>query len=366
MSADRPVENLEIGVRPGRVLAVKVHKSGSDEPVAQARVRVHEKRDDNAGMFPQPAADEDDDEGDGGAPVAMPPMRARAARAVSVSSGGGRSSGFTMRPGNGGGGDEDNKPPAYDKTLETDSQGIAKFVGLPDTTVEVTAKKLDLAPSEPIEIEVFPPTAGAPAPEVSLGLSEGGGLEGRVLRGGETPAIGASVELTGPDPNNAKKTATVDGQGRYRYEHLRPGVYHAEVKTSSDPFGGMRIVMTNGDQPAGVAAHVQDAKITTLDLEAPILATVTGTVTQAGIPIVGARVSLTSLRDGGFDMPMGGFDFGGSKSATTNSKANTRSRTSSSGKLGFARSATGRRSPLRSRPRSPPPKSAWIFSSRAA
>lgn len=323
--ADRPVESLEIPVAPGRALTVRVTKGGMDEPVAHARVRVKEKREDAMPNFFGGGDEEEED-----APVAgFAPARAtRAAVGRSVSVAGAFRGGPSgpLRIGGPGADAAEGRPAPYNSVIETDAAGVARFVGLPEAEFEVSARKQDFASTEPIEVQVAAPAPGEAEPRADLRISEGGTLEGRVLRGGTVEAVGSTVELAGPEPSNARKTAFVDGHGRYRFEHLRAGVYHAVVGKPQSGFGPPQMMMIdNGGEPQGIATRVEDGKVVSLDLEAPILATVTGLVTQAGAPVAGVRVSFAPVREGDFDFGGGPMmDFGGTKSGVTNAEGRYR------------------------------------------
>ncbi len=300
VSAERPVTDVRIPVSPGATLAVRVVRAGSGEPVANARVTLREAR----ALTPEEemieamhAAEQDaDDAGhDGHAPAGFRgAVRSRsggAERDVRVASSAGPSRiGVAV-----GGSGPDGGPAPVRRTAETDAAGRARFTGLPAADYRVSASKKGLAPSAPESAAVDP--SGPPAPELELAVSEGGVLEGRVTRGGAETVSGATVELVGPEPEQQRKRQVTDVEGTYRFESLRPGTYHATLaKNEARDFG---FVSIDTDRPVeGIAVAISDGKTEMLDLQAAQTGTLRGTVTQAGLPVAGVRVSLMERGDG--------------------------------------------------------------------
>ncbi|MFN0205751.1 MAG: carboxypeptidase regulatory-like domain-containing protein [Planctomycetota bacterium] len=337
VAPERAVENLQIAVTTGQTVLVKVTKAGTDEPIEDANVRLAEKRK-NDTDFPIPGFGGDEDDEEESPIVAIPPSGGRARRSVSVSATAttaaapaGRFSGGRARPpisrmmGEAG---DDNQPEAVRRTVKTDANGIAKFTGLPNATFDISARKTDLAPSMPVELSLESAAAAAPV-EQKLTLSEGGSLIGRAARPNGEAAVGQTVELTGPHPLNKLKKANVDDKGNYLFEHLRPGEYRIKLKKRESNDGNMRFIMrTETDDPSalGVPVLIKELKETIFHLEAPMLATVQGVVTQAGEPVAGVKVSIKPVEGGMPEMPDfggGGFgDFGGSGAMSATTDAN--------------------------------------------
>lgn len=311
----RVVENLEIAVHPGQALDVLVVRAGTDEPVEGARVRVKEVRDDESDLAMSIGAPDDDGFDEEVMPSGGP---VRTSRRVTVSfatapagTTGGRAGRAPLPPRALGGGGQ---PTPFQRTLQTGSDGRVRFTGLPEGRFEVRARRLDLAPSETETVTLGPAVKGEAAPLHVLEMSAGGHLEGRVLRGGTTPAAGATVELTGPEPYATRRSMTADGNGVYRFEHLTPGKYHAHVETRRS-----EVLRFDEAPSSGVAVAIVEGKTATLDLTAPVAVSVVGMVTQAGAPAAGVRVSAHPVRDAalGLEIPDVDFDFGGTQSATT-------------------------------------------------
>jgi len=289
----RTVDNLEIAVSPGRTLEVKVTKAGSEDPIEGARVRVKEVReaDNEFGMVMSGSEDDEFDDGAGGRfgggefGVAVRARTVSASPAVGSSGSSRPGPSRRERPFQPMGGD--GKPAPYIKTLETNSKGVARFTGLPDARFDLRARKLDMAPSETKNFSFEQATTLTGPASENLEMSDGGGIEGFVTRGGDAPASGVTVELVGPEPGTARRTAMTDVKGAYKFEHLTPGAYHAQVEKRQS--GPMMIENVNGGAPAGTPVAVVEAKVAKLDLTAPILVTVLGSVTQAGAPVAGVR-----------------------------------------------------------------------------
>ncbi|MBL8693698.1 MAG: carboxypeptidase regulatory-like domain-containing protein [Planctomycetes bacterium] len=330
VAPDRPVTELMLAVSPGATLAVRVTEAGNTKPVEGATVRLREKPkpgEETAPRFFMPGMGDDDEEE--GSAMGLPPMVAGGggarrevrmtarASAAPVAAGGpaggptGPRGGRAMRFG-GPDGKMDFGGASGPKSAKTDAQGFAQFHGLSTGEYTLDVRKDGLAPSERVPVSIDP--AAPPPAEVPIALLTGGALEGLVLRGGRVPASGAVVVLTGPEPSTARKRATADAEGKFSFEHLRPGRYAAKV---DKPQGGDSFVFVQGQQEKpGVSVVISDGKIEVLTLEAPVLCTLAGTVLQAGAPVAGATVRLAEKSgDGGpSGMPM---EFGGGKSATT-------------------------------------------------
>lgn len=333
VAADRPVENLQINVTPGAVVVVHVTKAGSAEPIVGAKVKLYEKREGEDEMFKMMGDMGEDDEDGGGTVVTAPRPSGggavRAARAVSVARTVTTSGGGAVKAGGrpprmprfrGPGAQSEEKPDPVNQTIKTDEQGVAKFTGLPLAAFEVSAKADDYAPSAVEKLNLQDPKTPA---EHKINLSQGGTLRGSVARADGSSAIGARVAVSGPEGTNKTRRANVDENGQYNFEHLPPGKYYVELIKKNQGFdGGIQFNNENDTHPNALAAAVDDGKTTTLDLTAPTLSVVSGTVTQAGAPVAGVKVTLAQDNEDipDADMVFPGMDGGHTATSDANGK----------------------------------------------
>lgn len=340
VTTERPVENLQIMVVPGAVLVVNVTKAGTGEPVKDAKVRLKENRpmSEEMKMFGDMEDEDIEAAGNGNVVTRSSPLpgggvtrsrtAVRAARTVSVDStsvaprgavGGSSPRGVRMPRFRGNDPEQASKPDPYNEVVKTDELGNAKFTGLPFAKFDLSAKADDLAPApvKPVDLQN---STGTLAFEEKIAMSEGGALGGVVMRPDGEPAMGANVQIVGPEPQTKSRRASVDSQGNYSFEHLPAGAYHVKLLKKSRSDGeGATFSVTGADAVVeGEPVAIVDGKTAKLDLAAPALSVVTGMVTLAGAPLAGAKVSLTSAGEmdfGDFEGPFGGG--GGRLSATT-------------------------------------------------
>jgi protocatechuate 3,4-dioxygenase beta subunit len=121
-----------------------------------------------------------------------------------------------------------------------------------------------------------------PDADVTLTLAPLGTVEGSVVANGQ-PVGDYSLRLSGP---SQRSTRVREADGKFSVDRLDPGEYQVEVSTP-DGTGGATVVVR-----AGETAHA--------DIRLDRMATVTGTVVdKSGQPIMGARVVIGEIEEGG-------------------------------------------------------------------
>ncbi len=163
----------------------------------------------------------------------------------------------------------------------SDADGHFEVEGLPLETVDLHVVHSDYADTR---LRVSP-TAGDGAKEHDVRLSKGASLVGHVLRADGEGVAGEQVNLS-QGFFDARSTFT--GQdGGYRFDAVAPGTYNV----STGPFEqGARGLMKRG-------IKIGEAGVVTADFENPSAGgQVTGLVTEGGVPVPRAQVTLTDAR----------------------------------------------------------------------
>jgi RNA polymerase sigma-70 factor (ECF subfamily) len=152
---------------------------------------------------------------------------------------------------------------AYERTSasETTCAGDGSFTltcpGSGPVYLRASARGLvdaDAGPFEPLA-----------APEVTLELTEGGALEGRVLNADGTPAAGAVVGIHHGD--GRPRTRRVGPDGLYRFDALVPGEWSVELVTAEiDPSSS---TSSRSSRPAAFDPNctIRAGRVTRFDLE---------------------------------------------------------------------------------------------------
>jgi len=163
----------------------------------------------------------------------------------------------------------------------SDADGQFEVKGLPLETVDLHVEHSDYADAR---LRVTP-TSSDEAKEQDVRLKAGASLVGHVRDADGAGVAGEQINLA-QGFFDARSTFT-DGDGGYRFDALAPASYNV----STGPFEqGARGLMKRD-------VEVGDDGVVTIDFEIPAAGgRVTGTVTQGGVPVPRAKVTLTDAR----------------------------------------------------------------------
>jgi protocatechuate 3,4-dioxygenase beta subunit len=177
----------------------------------------------------------------------------------------------------------------------SDAEGRFALPDVPAASTVIHASAEGWARSEPLPIQPVP--AGA-IEGLVLRLSLGGALTGEVYGPGGAPLASVRVRYTVMGSGDGG-VETTDAHGRFRAEHLTPGLYQVMVEPDPQSFiaalekGGEEpdmgkifeeLKMTSADVRAGETAHV------VLGAEPQNPVQVYGRLTEAGEPVAGRMV----------------------------------------------------------------------------
>ena len=219
------------------------------------------------------------------------------------------------------------------KTARTDEEGIARLTSMPGEEVQIVVRAKGYAPytSEPITL----PLDKDLEYDVRVGL--GGTVLVRVVDPDGNPMAGEKVSREGPGSSDmgivfGSSPKVTDANGELLFENLEPGMHtfqqgegdNGTVSFSSGgaSFNMVRRVNRSGGapepDPETVEVEVLPGGSETVTLVAKRKSGLVGRVTEAGMSLAGATVSLVEA--GGAAMAMPGLDMlgGGGPESRTN------------------------------------------------
>jgi len=213
------------------------------------------------------------------------------------------------------------------RVARTDSEGLARLSSFEGKRCTVLASHARFAPGTSEEF------VGAPeASPLTLRLRQGGGALVKLIDAAGAPVAGARIERRAAGDAKAfpsfgaagSSTEVTDAAGVARFERLAPGVH--EFRPAAAPGGmlmGGDIAVFAGvsemDESVWDSVEVREAEFAELTLRAPLKVLVSGVVSEAGEPLLGASVSLDRRpADGALRMPR--LPFGGGPRAKTDSR----------------------------------------------
>jgi len=218
------------------------------------------------------------------------------------------------------------------KSARTNKQGVATLTSLPGKEVQVVVRGKGFAPykSEPMVL----PLGKDLEYDVRLGL--GGAVLVLVVDPDGNPLAGEKVTHESPDDDGmgvmfGGSPKVTDADGELMFENLEPGLHkfhqgesdNGSVSLSSGggQFNMIRRVQSGGperEEPGRIEVEVVPGGYEMVTLVAKRRSGVTGRVTEAGMSLAGATVSL--IEAGATPGPMAGLDFmgGGGPESRTN------------------------------------------------
>ncbi|MBL8804600.1 MAG: carboxypeptidase regulatory-like domain-containing protein [Planctomycetes bacterium] len=213
------------------------------------------------------------------------------------------------------------------RVARTDAEGLARLSSFEGKRCSVLASHARFAPSTSAEF------VGTPdASPLTLRLRKGGGALVKLIDAAGAPVAGARIErraagdaeALGPFGPAGSSSEVTDAAGVARFERLAPGVHEFRPAPSGGGvmMGGDIAVfagMSESEESAWGSVEVREAEFSELTLRAPLKVLVSGVVSEAGEPLVGASVSLDRRpADGAPRMPR--LPFGGGPRAKTDSR----------------------------------------------
>lgn len=195
-------------------------------------------------------------------------------------------------------------------SAQTDKEGKATVRGLPAGAVVVSAAHAKYAAAKPVALTL--PETGTT--EASFAVTKGGIATIAVVDADRVPLKEAQVSLTGPlgDAGLAKThTVRSDEKGVAQATALTPGRYSAHLVAASEPmqFGSARVVLGDSEtiEESRVEFTIKEDETTSVSLVQPLMATLTGVVSDAKGVVKGAEVELTKANEntGSGSMPFG-------------------------------------------------------------
>lgn len=171
--------------------------------------------------------------------------------------------------------------PSREQYARTDAEGRFEVPGLPDRAIDLHVVHSDYADTK---ISVSPADGGS-AKEISVKLSAGASVEGRVTDSEGNGVAGEQVNLA-MGWFDARSVYTND-DGSYRFDAVKPGEY----SVTTGPYEQNARGLTKRGVNVGSEGVVR------VDFENPAAGgSVTGTVMMAGKAVAGAKVVVTDAR----------------------------------------------------------------------
>jgi protocatechuate 3,4-dioxygenase beta subunit len=213
------------------------------------------------------------------------------------------------------------------RVARTDAEGLARLSSFEGKRCTVLASHARFAPSTSAEFVGTPDASPLP-----LRLRKGGGALVKLIDAAGAPVAGARIERRaagdaealgsfGPAGSSSEVT---DAAGVARFERLAPGVHEFRPAPSAGGvmMGGDIAIfagMSDSEESAWDSVEVRESEFAELTLRAPLKVLVSGVVSEAGEPLVGASVSLDRRpAEGAPRMPR--LPFGGGPRAKTDSR----------------------------------------------
>ncbi|MDE2689936.1 MAG: carboxypeptidase regulatory-like domain-containing protein [Acidobacteriota bacterium] len=148
-----------------------------------------------------------------------------------------------------------------ERTATTDADGNFRLAGLPHEQVDLTVEAEGYALST---LQGARPATGEP---ILIQLARGASLSGRVLTAAGTAAVGARVNLEPDDSTRMRvrdwylrdtRTRT-DGDGRFSFGHVIPGLWFVEASAGSEAARSDRLEFVSGsERTVELRLHAQD------------------------------------------------------------------------------------------------------------
>ncbi len=171
--------------------------------------------------------------------------------------------------------------PSREQYARTDGEGRFEVPGLPDRTIDLHVVHSEFADTK---ISVSPASDGA-AREISVRLSAGASVEGRVTDSEGRGIAGEQVNLA-MGWFDARSVYT-DGDGAYRFDAVKPGEY----TVTTGPYEQNARGLSKRGVQVGTDGVVR------VDFQNPAAnGSLSGTVMVAGKPAAGAQVTVTDAR----------------------------------------------------------------------
>ena len=201
----------------------------------------------------------------------------------------------------------------------TDEEGKCTLDVEPGTSVHIDVIHAGFAEtrSDPVRIG-----DGAPVTESTVKLLPGGSVTVLVNDASGNPLPGARIERRDEDGRPSPSKATTGKDGTALLTGLAPGVHGLRL-AKKKPRGGVIVLSGMGGPDTGspwTEVSVEPGQTASAILQAEPPRHITGTITEAGTPLAGAKVSLQA------DSAMPGFPglLGGGASATTDARGRFR------------------------------------------
>lgn len=178
------------------------------------------------------------------------------------------------------------------RTATTDAAGRATLSGTARARTTIAVAHDEFAPYTSEEL-----TVSERGLEHAVTLLRGGAVDVLVVDAEGRPVGEVSVEQRGPaDTRDTKRTTT---DGKVRFEHLTPGTHSFALAGRGNhlQMGDNFVVSIPGldgaprQDDGGKQVEVVDEGSATIQLEKATLASVSGIVTQNGVPLAGAQVT---------------------------------------------------------------------------
>lgn len=224
-------------------------------------------------------------------------------------------------------------------SASADDVDVGDFLPGGDQASSVTDEEgrcsLDVTPGDRVWVDVIHPgfaelrhgpvalSADESRFESRVELGPGGTVEVLVLDHTGVALPGARVEVRGDEGRPAPRSQESDAEGRARFEGLAAGAYG--FRLDEKRARSMVMVVTEiGGQTSGegwTEVQVLPGEERALTLHAKEPSGLTGRITEAGVPLAGAKVELRKAND-----PLAGLSFGlgGGNSATTDARGRYR------------------------------------------
>jgi len=215
------------------------------------------------------------------------------------------------------------------ETGRTDENGVAVVSNLPGENCILKVTSPEYAPYRSNEFRA--PAAGDGEREVHI--NKGGSVNVLVLDPAGEPLAGARIKHRAPQVGGMRSMMMggrpgpkTDAEGRATFERLEAGEHMFKLKEeNANSGGGMVLVSSMGGPDADMSdwtpVAVAGGAVSEVVLHAAARSSAHGIVTEAGIPLSGARVSLIEPEKEDDPGGMMGFpSFGGGTSTTTDSQ----------------------------------------------
>ncbi len=186
---------------------------------------------------------------------------------------------------------------------ETDAAGLCVLSSLPGVRAVITVRAPGYAPTTG-EPELLPLREDV---ERDFELSAGGTVLVTVVDGTGAPASGAKIEHQRPISSGemlwpGAGSEPADSQGRARFAGLEPGLHAFRVEDRNPRSGGF-VLAVAGSSPGGTRGEewrevlIEGGEEHQLRLVAPPRGSLSGRVTEDGVPLANARLTLYEADD---------------------------------------------------------------------